>query len=341
MSYKNDDTLVILNKYGKAGSIAKTELYETYDRLRDLTVSGPTLGGSGFGAFGGFLTNVARTIGSTAFSPTLGSSAIGIPGTSFYTPISGGSGIIPGGQAAFGLAPYSQYTGLPTGGAAGLGSGFSLPDFGSIFGGAAPVEADSDWSAWSDAFSTNSTLGPLSVFAQNGIGALNVLGQNASAFNGIGDTAWQGGLGQIDSGAFGPSAGTILGGASPIVDTAVNAAGLAAGGSAGGGFGRNIVLPLAGAVSGIGGLLTTLGPFFGPYGIAGAAAGSILSGLSGAVLNSYQSVSSRILANADVELSNKVKNLETTIKMLDAQQDILKKLLKDTLDSDKKALDNI
>jgi hypothetical protein len=136
MSYKNDDTLVILNKYGKASGIGKTELYETYDRIRDLTVSGPALGGSGFGKFGSLLLNVARMFGSSAFAPTLGGESINIPGTSFYGPISGGSGVIPGGTAAFGLSPFSQYSGFPSGGAAPIGgfaanrfnsNGFSLP----------------------------------------------------------------------------------------------------------------------------------------------------------------------------------------------------------------------
>ena len=39
VSYKNMHSLTIANKYGSASSIAKAELYETYDRLRDLTVS--------------------------------------------------------------------------------------------------------------------------------------------------------------------------------------------------------------------------------------------------------------------------------------------------------------
>ena len=59
------------------------------------------------------------------------------------------------------------------------------------------------------------------------------------------------------------------------------------------------------------------------------------------MLQSFQHVSNRILVNADTILSNKVKNLETTIKQLDAQQDILKKLLKESVEGDKKALDNL
>lgn len=48
MSYKNDGYLVIANKYGAASADAKVMLYETYDRLRDLTVSGSASSGTGF-----------------------------------------------------------------------------------------------------------------------------------------------------------------------------------------------------------------------------------------------------------------------------------------------------
>lgn len=318
MSYKNDSYIVIMGAYDKSASAAKAELFETYDRLRDLTVSGPALGGSGLGKFGSLLMNVARMIGGAPFVPTFGSEAINIPGTSYYTPFTGGTGIVPGGQAAFGLAPFSQVSGFPT-------------------GGAAPVD--------------NSAIMPLSFFSSSGIGSM----ANADlGFTGIGDpdfpmSAAIGGLGggviaggaAPVSGASGPLAnGMIAGGASGVANAAT-AGGLAMGTAAGAGFGRNWVMPAAGIVSGIGGLLTTLGPFFGPFGIAAAAGGSIMSGAAGAVLSSFQHVSNRILVNADTILTNKIKNLETTIKQLDAQEDILKKLLKESLEGDKKALDNL
>ena len=330
MSYKNDSELVILNKYGKAEGFAKAELYETWDRLRDLTISGPSINGSGVGKFASFLTQIARTVGSTAFSPSLGSEAISVPGTSYYSPISGGAGVVPGGQAAFGLAPFSQFNGFPSGGAAPVqasqGRFDSILSQGFAVGGASPVN------------NPNSSLGDLDFFASSGIGAVNRFGESATSYWGIGDTNFP------DSSLIG---GSVIGGATslPAISSGAiqgaQAAGLGAGVAAGAGFGRNWVMPAAGVVSGIGGLLTTLGPFFGPFGIAGAAAGSILSGGAGAVLHSFQHVSNRILANADVVLSNKVKNLETTSKMLGAQQDILKKLLKGSIDGDKKALDNI
>ena len=38
MAYKNDSYLVIANKFSSAGSDAKAQLWETYDKLRDLTI---------------------------------------------------------------------------------------------------------------------------------------------------------------------------------------------------------------------------------------------------------------------------------------------------------------
>lgn len=318
MSYKNDSYIVMLNSYSKSNSAAKAELFETYDRLRDLTVSGPALGGSGVGKFGSLLMNVARMFGGAPFLPTFGSEAINIPGTSYYAPFTGGTGIVPGGQAAFGLAPFSQVSGFPS-------------------GGAAPID--------------NSAVAPLSFFSSSGIGSL---GAQQLGFAGIGDVSFPmlGAIGGLSNGVIAGGAapvglatgelndGWIAGGASGMA-TAATAGGLATGAAAGAGFGRNWVMPAAGIVSGIGGLLTTLGPFFGPFGIAAAAGGSMLSGLSGAVLSSFQHVSNRILVNADTILSNKIKNLETTIKQLDAQEEVLKKLLKESVEGDKKALENL
>lgn len=44
MSYKNDSNLVIANRFGDASGAAKAQMWETYDRLRDLTVSGSGTG---------------------------------------------------------------------------------------------------------------------------------------------------------------------------------------------------------------------------------------------------------------------------------------------------------
>ncbi len=298
MSYKNDSEIVILNRYSKSSSIAKAELYETYDRLRDLTVSGPAIGGSGMGKFGSVLMNIARMFSGSPFIPTFGSEAINIPGTSYYQPITGGTGIIPGGSAAFGLAPFSQMSGFPT-------------------GGAAPIDG--------------SMVTPLALLSGAGIGSTTQDALGLSGIGGLGFPAGEGMIGTIPG-------GIIAGGAAPVAATAGS---MAAGAGAGAGFGRNWVMPAAGIVSGIGGLLTTLGPFFGPFGLAAAAGGTVMSGLAGAALHSFQAVSQRILTNADTILTEKIKNLETTVKMLDAQQEILKKLVKESLEGDKKALDNL
>lgn len=319
MSYKNDSMIVILNKYGKSSSAAKADLFETYDRIRDLAVSGPALGGSGTGKFFSFLTNLAQTFGSSAFSPTMGNASIPIPGTSFYSPFSGGTGILPGGQAGFGLSPYSQIGGFPS------------------TGGAAPID-------WSDLSGTNSIQPPSGIIAGGAasLGRINEWGGlNPITQQNLGSLDWGSALAAVNPNPTPVSiGGYYAGGASPL-GSAATAAGLAAGTATGAGYGRNWVLPAAGIVSGLGGLLTTLGPFFGPFGIAAAAGGALMNGAAGAVLSSFQGVSQRILNNADTMLANRVKNIETTVKQLDAQQAIIRKLLKESIDGDKKALDSI
>lgn len=276
MSYKNMSEIVLLNKLGKSSSDAKAELFETYDQLRDLTVSGPTIGGSGLGPVGGFLFKLAQMVSGSSFLPVMGNQSINIPGTSYFSPTQPGTGIVPGGQSSFGLGPMSQMSGFP---AAGSAAGFDA----------------------------------LSVLASGGIGSLGFE-------NGIG--------------------GSIAGSAAGL-GAAAGAIGTGAGLVGASGFGRNFVMPAAGIVSGIGGLLTSLAPMFGGAGLAGMAAGTILSGLSGSVLNSYQHVSNRILVNADTILTNKVKNLETVVKQLEAQEEVIKKLLKDSMEGDKKALQDL
>ena len=121
MSYTNDSYNVIINRYFAASSAAKADLFETYDRLRDLSASGNAMGGGGTGKFFGVLTNLAKMFGSSAFNPTMGNESMTVPGTSYYSPISGGTGMVPGGQAAFGLSPFGQIPGFPTGAAANIG----------------------------------------------------------------------------------------------------------------------------------------------------------------------------------------------------------------------------
>src|SRR3989339_1930039 len=120
MSYKNDHLLVVANKYGKAGIDAKAELFETYDKIRDLSISGPSLNGSGFGPAANFMLELARLFAPASFMPVLGNNSMNIPGTSYSSPISGGNSITAGGLSAFGMGNLGNYPGFPSGGAAGL-----------------------------------------------------------------------------------------------------------------------------------------------------------------------------------------------------------------------------
>jgi hypothetical protein len=135
MSYKNDHALVIANKYGGASSAAKAELYETYDRLRDLTISGSTATGSGFGSAGGFLWQLANLFSPSSFMPTLGgSSMMNIPGTSYWSPNYASKSYFDSGTNSFGVSGLSSFTGFPSG-AAGISLGFGTE--GAPTGGAA------------------------------------------------------------------------------------------------------------------------------------------------------------------------------------------------------------
>ena len=85
MSYKNDSDLVIANRFGDASGKAKAQMWETYDRLRDLTVSGSGTG-TGFEAAGGLLYNLASLLAPSSFATVFGSSeTMNIAGTSYYS----------------------------------------------------------------------------------------------------------------------------------------------------------------------------------------------------------------------------------------------------------------
>ncbi|MEI7474182.1 MAG: hypothetical protein WCK67_05325 [bacterium] len=299
MSYKNDSLLVIVNKYGKASGDAKAELYEVYDKIRDITVSGPTIGGSGYGAFGSMLLGLSRMIAPGSFMPALDHSSINVPGTSFSSPMEGGNSIVSGGRSSLGLGGLGKYPGFP-GGAAPINYG---NEYGSYTGGAASLD--------------------------NGIGSMF-----SSAAGGIGS-----GLESLyNSFAVG---GYPTGGAASAVG-GLNAP-TPSGGYTASGFtkGTSWVVPMAGVVSGIGGLASSLSPYFGPFGILAGIAGNMANGYGGAVLNAYQTVQGRILNNADTILSQKVRNIEAVCKQLDTQSDILRKALKEGLDGDGKLIQNL
>jgi len=271
--------LVLANKYGLASSDAKAEMFETYDRIRDLTVSGPTLGGAGgYGAVGSFLMNLARLVGPTSYLPVLGSSSINIPGTSYYSSVYGGNSTNTA-LSSFGMNEMSKYPGFP--------------------GGAASITA----------------LGGLSSLF--GIGS--EYGSLANSFS----------IGGVSSG----DAASVV-----SASTYTQAVGALTGVSASAGKYSDIVLPVAGVVGGIGGIVGSLAPYFGPFGIIAGMTGNLTNGYAGAVLNAYQTTTGKIVNNADTILSMKVKNIETVVKQLDTQGDIVRKMLKTGIEADSKAI---
>ena len=268
MSYKNDHALTIANKYGAASSAAKAELYETYDRLRDLTVSGSTGTGSGFGSAGGFLWQLANLFSPSSFMPTLGGqSMMNIPGTSYWSPNYASNSYLDSGTHSFGVSGLSSFTGFPSG-AAGITLGYGSPT---------------------------------------------------------------GGAAGLPTGAAVSAAGIA----------AINTASSVAGNTAGFGFGQNFLLPIAGLVSGWGGILQSIAPYAGSFGLGAIVAGNLMQGTGSAALSAYQNITGNITNNADVILEDKVRNIETICKMLDTQADIVRKTLKSGMESDSKLIDEL
>ncbi len=269
MSYKNDHELVIANKFGSASSLAKAELYETYDRLRDITVSGSTATGSGFGTAGGFLWQLASMFSPSSFSPVFGgNSTYNIPGTSYWSPVTGSTSSFYGSNNSFGIGSIGSFPGFPSG--------------------AAPV-------------------------------------------------SW--GLGSVTGGA----AGVLTGGAASASTVAgLSAASYGAGlVSTGFNFGETIILPTAGLISGLGGIMQSMAPYLGTSGLAAIVAGNLFEGTGSAALSAYQNLTGRVTTNADAILSNKVRNIETVVKMLDTQADIVRQSLKDGIEGDNDAISDI
>ena len=285
MAYKNDGYLVIANRYGSASSDAKSMLYETYDRLRDLTVAGSASSGTGFEAAGGFLYQLASLFAPSAFMTTLGGTkAMNIPGTSYWNQYTGGTGGLTGTYSSFGVNSIGNYSGFPSGYAANFARSLS----GYTTGGAA----------------------------------------------GIGNLLY----------GFGTSSGSPTGFASGIGSIADIASTAAYGVGTANGYGigaSNILMPLAGLVSGWGGIMTAAAPYLGSFGLPAVVMGNLMQGTSSAALSAYQSVSQNVLSNADTILTQKVANIETVCKMLDTQSDIVRKMLKDDMESKSKEIDNL
>lgn len=287
MSYRYDSNLVIANKFGAASADAKAQLFETYDRLRDITVTGNSISGSGFDGAGGALWQVARLFSPSAFMPTMGgNTSFNIPGTSYWSPVSGGNGVVNGGYSSFGIGGLGNYSGFP--------------------GGAAPV-------SW-------------------GLGDGSTTGGAASMLAGFGTN-----FGSSNDGSATGFASSVGG----IADIA-SAAAYGLGTTNGYGFGgTNAVIPLAGVVAGWGGIMQAAAPYLGMYGLPAMVMGNLMQGTSSAALSAYQNITGRIQANADTILTNKVRNIETVCKMLDTQGDVVRKMLKEGIDSDSKAIQNL
>lgn len=262
MSYKYDSYLVIANKFGAASGDAKAQLFETYDKLRDITVNGAGNGatGSGFEAAGGFLYNMATLFAPSSFMTSMtGKSTYNIPGTSYYSSGSAGS-------STYGLESYS---------------GFAANISGSATGEAASI-----------------------------LGGYGTETGGASSIGGIADVA--------------------------------SAAGYATGTASGfSGYGRSMLMTTAGLISGWGGIIQSAAPYMGEYGLGAIVAGNMMQGVGGSVCAALQNAAGRVTSNADVVLSNKVRNIETVCKMLDTQGDVVKKMLKEQIDGDSKAIQNL
>jgi hypothetical protein len=261
MSYRYDSYLVIANKFSSASADAKAQLFETYDQLRDITVSGSSgSSGSGFEGAGGFLYNLASLISPSTFATSLsGNSTYSIPGTSYYS--SGTSS-----SSTYGLESYSGF--------------------------AANIEG-------------------------------SATGEAASILTGYGTET---------------GAASSIGSIADITNTAAYATGTASGFS---GYGRSFLLQTAGVVSGVGGILQSAAPYMGEYGLGAILVGGLTNGLGSAVAAAINNAAGKVTSNADVVLSNKVKNIETVCKMLDTQGDVVKKMLKESIDADSKAIQNL
>ena len=260
-------------------------LYETYDRLRDLTVSGSASSGTGFEAAGGFLYQLASLFAPSAFMTTLGgTSAMNIPGTSYWSQYTGGTGGTTGTYSSFGVNSLGNYSGFPS----GYASNFGYRQSGTTTGGASGIQ--------------------------------NLLT----------------GFGSSDGATTGFASG--IGSIADIASTAAYGVGTANGYGIGA---SNILMPLAGLVSGWGGIMTAAAPYLGEFGLPAVVMGNLMQGTTSAALSAYQTVSSNIVANADTILSQKVANIETVCKMLDTQGDIVRKMLKDDIESASKDIQDL
>ncbi|MBP7212176.1 hypothetical protein KBA27_05005, partial [bacterium] len=89
------------------------------------------------------------------------------------------------------------------------------------------------------------------------------------------------------------------------------------------------------------GIMQAAAPYMGVYGLGAVIAGNLMQGTGSAALAAVQKAATGIVNNADVILTNKVRNIETVCKMLDTQGDVVRKMLKESIDSDSKTIQNL
>ena len=82
-------------------------------------------------------------------------------------------------------------------------------------------------------------------------------------------------------------------------------------------------------------------PYLGEYGLPALVMGNLMQGTSSAALSAYQRITGNVTTNADTILTNKVRNIETVCKMLDTQGDVVKKMLKESIEGDSKDIQNL
>ena len=87
--------------------------------------------------------------------------------------------------------------------------------------------------------------------------------------------------------------------------------------------------------------MQSMAPYLGTSGLAAIVAGNIFEGTGSAALSAYQNLTGRVTTNADAILSSKVRNIETVVKMLDTQAELVRTALKDSIESDNDAIQDI
>lgn len=106
-------------------------------------------------------------------------------------------------------------------------------------------------------------------------------------------------------------------------------------------FGKGLLMQTAGLIAGVGGIAQACAPYMGEYGLGALLAGNVMQGTGSAVLAAIESAAGKVTANADTILSTKVRNIETVCKMLDTQGEVVKKMLKEGIESNSKAIQNM